>query len=90
MRGEPAATSLTPSGTVYGSGSRSSGAVFRVVKPKGGSIRAVSVSPTRLGGIWAIVRASTTAHTTCHTGGVRESVGFPPVDAFATIRANGY
>ncbi len=81
---------LAASGTTYGSGSRSSGAVFRVVKLSGGSIRAVSVSPTRLAGIWVVVRASTTPHTTCHTGGVRESLGFPLVDAFATIRANGY
>ena len=83
-------TTLAPSGTTYGSGMRSSGAVFRVVKLKGGAIRAVSVSPTRLPGIWAVVRANTTPHATCHTGGVRESLGFPLVDAFATIRANGY
>ena len=81
---------LLSGGTSYGAGTRSSGAAYRVEKFKGGSLKAVSVSPTRLAGVWAVVRATTTPHTTCHTGGVREGLGFPLADAFGTIRANGY
>ena len=81
---------IKPTGTSYGAGTRSSGSAFDVVKLKGGSLRAISVSPTRLAGVFAIVRASTTPHATCHIGGVRESLGYPLADAFATIRANGF
>lgn len=81
---------LLSGGTSYGAGTRSSGAAYRVEKFKGGSLKAVSVSPTRLAGVWAVVRATTTPHSTCHTGGVREGLGFPLADAFGTIRANGY
>lgn len=76
-------------GTTYGFGSRGD-ASYRVMKFSGGAIRAVFVGPTRLAGTWVVVRATTTPHGTCHTGGVRESLGFPLVDALGTIRANGY
>lgn len=77
-------------GSTYGEGTRGANASWRVAKFSGGALRAVSVSRTRLPGVWAVVRANTTPHGTCHAGGVRESLGFRLVDAFATIRANGY
>lgn len=76
-------------GTTYGFGTRGS-ASYRVRKYSGGTIKAVFVGPTRLAGIWVVVRATTRTHTGCHTGGVRESLGYPLADAFGTIRANGY
>jgi hypothetical protein len=76
-------------GTTYGFGTRGA-ASYRVRKYSGGTIKAVFVGPTRLAGIWVVVRATTTTHTGCHTGGVRESLGYPLADAFGTIRANGY
>ena len=76
-------------GTTYGFGTRGA-ASYRVRKYSGGTVKAVFVGPTRLPGIWVVVRATTTTHTTCHTGGVRESLGYPLADAFGTIRANGY
>lgn len=89
--GTPAAVlkELLADGTTYGFGTRGT-AAYRVAKFSGGRIRAVFVGPTRLAGIWVVVRATTTPHGTCHTGGVREALGFPLVDAFGTIRANGY
>ena len=76
-------------GTTYGFGTRGA-ASYRVRKYSGGTIKAVFVGPTRLAGIWVVVRATTRTHTGCHTGGVRESLGYPLADAFGTIRANGY
>jgi hypothetical protein len=76
-------------GTTYGFGTRGTSA-YRVAKYSGGTIKAVFVGPTRLPGTWVVVRATTTPHGGCHTGGVRESLGFPLADAFGTIRANGY
>ena len=75
-------------GTTYGFGTRGT-ASYRVRKYSGGTVKALFVGPTLLPGIWVVVRA-TTPHTGCHTGGVRESLGYPLADAFGTIRANGY
>ncbi len=86
--GEVLAAQLT-AGTTYGVGTRGP-AAWRVAKYPGGALKAVYVGPTRLAGVWVVVRAATTPHGTCHIGGVRESLGFPLADAFATIRANGY
>jgi hypothetical protein len=76
-------------GTTYGNGTRGD-AVFRVAKFSGGSLKAVYVRRTGLPQIWIVVRATTTPHSSCHTGGVREGLGEPLADAFATIRASGY
>jgi len=76
-------------GTTYGSGTNGA-AAWRVAKYSGGSLKAAYAGPTRLAGIWVVIHATTTPHSTCHTGGVRESLGFPLGDAFATIHANGY
>lgn len=80
---------LPPKGTTYGSGTRGN-AAWRVAKYSGGSLRAAYVGPTRIAGVWVVVRAATKPTTTCHIGGVRESLGFPLADSFATIRANGF
>src|SRR5207244_5282483 len=76
-------------GTTYGYGSRGT-AAYRVAKFSGGAIKAVWVGPTRLAQTWIVVRATTTPHTTCHIGGVRESLGFRLADAYGTIRASSY
>ena len=76
-------------GTTYGSGTNGP-ASYRVAKFSGGALKAAYVGPTRLAGVWVVIRATTTPHGTCHIGGVRESLGFPLADAFATIHANGY
>jgi len=76
-------------GTTYGSGTNGA-AAWRVAKFRGGSLKAAYVGPTRLAGVWVVIRGATTPHGTCHIGGVRESLGFPLGDAFATIHANGY
>ena len=86
--GDVLAAQLT-AGTTYGVGTRGP-AAWRVAKYQGGALRAAYVGPTRLAGVWVVIRAATTPHGTCHIGGVRESLGFPLADAFATIRANGY
>lgn len=76
-------------GTTYADGLRGD-SVFRVAKYSGGAIKALYVRPTRIPQTWIVVRATTTPHGTCHTGGVRESLGFPLGDAFATIHASGF
>ncbi len=76
-------------GTTYGSGTNGA-AAWRVAKFSGGALKAAYVGPTRLAGVWVVIRAATTPHGTCHIGGVRESLGFPLADAFATVHANGY
>jgi len=76
-------------GATYGSGTNGT-ASYRVAKFSGGALKAAYVGPTLLPGTWIVIRGTTTPHGTCHTGGVRESLGFPLADAFATIHANGY
>ncbi len=76
-------------GTTYGSGTNGH-ASWRIAKFSGGALKAAYVGPTRLAGIWIVIRGTTTPHGTCHIGGVRESLGYPFADAFATIHANGY
>ena len=76
-------------GTTYGVGTNGA-ASWRIAKFSGGALKAAYVGPTRLAGVWVVIRGTTTPHGTCHIGGVRESLGFPLSDAFATIHANGY
>ena len=76
-------------GTTYGAGARGD-AVYRVAKFSGGALKAVYVRKTRIAQTWIVVQATTTPHGNCHIGGVRESLGYPLVDAFGTIRASGY
>jgi hypothetical protein len=76
-------------GTTYGSGTRG-GASYRVAKFSGDRLKGVWVGATRIAQTWIVVVATTTPHSSCHTGGVRESLGYPLTDAFGTIRAAGY
>ena len=76
-------------GTTYGSGTNGD-AAWRIAKFSGGALKAAYVGPTRLAGVWIVIRGTTTPHGSCHIGGVRESLGFPLADAFATVHANGY
>lgn len=76
-------------GTTYGAGIRGD-AVYRVAKFSGGALKGIYVRKTRIARTWIVVQATTTPHGTCHIGGVRESLGFPLVDAFGTVRASGY
>jgi hypothetical protein len=80
---------LLSGGTSYGLGTRGD-ATYRVAKFPGGGLKAIYVRPTRMAATWIVVQATTTPHGTCHIGGIRESLGFPLSDAFATIRASGY
>jgi len=80
---------LLVGGTTYGAGVRGD-AVYRVAKFSGGALKGIYVRRTRIAQTWIVVQATTTPHSTCHIGGVRESLGYPLVDAFGTIRASGY
>jgi hypothetical protein len=76
-------------GTTYGEGTRG-GASYRVAKFSGDRLRGAWVGRTRLAETWIVIRVITTPHRSCHTGGVRESLGYPLTDAFGTTRASGY
>ena len=80
---------LLTGGKTYGSGTRAS-ASYRVAKFSKDIIKAVWVGPTRIPQTWIVVQTTTTAHASCHTGGVRESLGYPLTDAYGTLRASGY
>ena len=80
---------LGPGGTDYGSGTNGD-AVYSVRKYSGDKLRAAYVRRANIADTWIIVRTRTTPHASCHTGGVRESLGFPLADAYGTARASGF
>lgn len=80
---------LLTGGKTYGSGTRGS-ASYRVAKFSKDIIKAFWVGPTRIPQTWIVVQTTTTPHASCHTGGVRESLGYPLTDAYGTLRASGY
>lgn len=76
-------------GKTYGEGRRGD-AVFRIARLSGGKLKGAYVRPTRIARTWVVVRVATTPLASCHTGGVRESLGFPLADALAVTHASGY
>jgi len=78
-----------PDGLRYGAGTNGD-AAWKIVNSGGGNLRGAYVRPTRFDDTWVVVRAATTVHRSCHTGGYRESVAFPLAGALAAAKASGY
>jgi hypothetical protein len=78
-----------PDGRSYGSGTNGD-AVWGIVNGGGGKLRGAYIRATRFKDTWVVVRAATTPHRSCHTGGYRESVAYPLADALAATKASGY
>jgi len=78
-----------PDGTSYGSGTNGD-AAWGIVNSGGGNLRGAYVRPTKFDDTWVVIRAATTPHRSCHTGGYRESVAFPLAGALAAAKASGY